>query len=360
MTGSGSTGVSCQDALRLLTAGWMAQCGPVTAGELSESRKLPAADMERTLLRMEASGGVLRGRFTHFDTRETEWCDRRLLARIHRLTLGALRKQIEPVTPAEFMRWLLRWQHVAPGTQLLGERGMLEALQQLQGFEAPANAWERSILARRIAGYDPKTLDQLSLTGAVGWGRLSPLPAILDLAAPGKRRVVPTSVAPITFFVREDADWMTPRREAGEEATLGLSPDAQAVVQFLRPHGASFFTDILRGTGQLKAEVETALWELVAAALRAADGFDNLRALIDPKRRARQGRGRSGRPRHSAGRWSLLYAGEMVDRERALEATCWMLLRRYGVVFRDVLARETLLPAWRELLITLRRFEDRG
>jgi len=356
----GSNAASREDALLLLTAGWMAHSGPVTARELSESLQLPAADMERTLLRMEASGAVLRGRFTHFDTRETEWCDRRLLARIHRLTLGALRKQVEPVTPAEFMRWLLRWQHVAPGTQLLGERGMLEALQQLQGFEAPANAWERSILARRIAGYDPKTLDQLSLTGAVGWGRLSPHPAILDLAAQGKRRVVPTSVAPITFFVREDADWMTPRREAGEEATRGLSPDAQAVVQFLRRHGASFFTDIVRGTGKLKAEVETALWELVAAGLLTADGFDNLRALIDPKRRAGQGRGRSARPRHSAGRWSLLYAGEMVDRERALEATCWMLLRRYGVVFRDVLARETLLPAWRELLITLRRLEDRG
>jgi len=171
---------------------------------------------------------------------------------------------------------------------------------------------------------------------------------------------VPTSVAPITFFVREDADWMTPRREAGEEATRGLSPDAQAIVQFLRRYGASFFNDIVRGTAKLKAEVETALWELVAAGLLTADGFDNLRALIDPKRRAGQGRGRSARPRHSAGRWSLLYAGEMVDRERALEATCWMLLRRYGVVFRDVLARETLLPAWRELLITLRRLEDRG
>ena len=309
---------------------------------------------------MEAGGAILRGRFTDSAAGETEWCDRRLLARIHRLTLGTLRKQIEPVTPAEFMRWLLRWQHVAPGTQLLGERGTLEALRQLQGFEAPANAWERSILARRIGGYDPRTLDQLCFTGAVGWGRLSPHPAILDLGAQGKRRVVPTSVAPITFFVREDADWMTPRREASEEVTRGLSPDAQAVAQFLRRQGASFFTDIVRGTGKLKAEVETALWELVAAGLLTADGFDNLRALIDPKRRAGQGRGRSARPRHSAGRWSLLYTGETADRARALEATCWMLLRRYGVVFRDVLARETLLPAWRELLITLRRLEDRG
>ena len=356
----GSNTASREDALLALAAGWMAHCGPVTAGGLGETLQVPAVDIERTFLRMEASGAVLRGRFAQPDNNETEWCDRRLLARIHRLTLGSLRKQIEPLAPAEFMRWLLRWQHVAPGTQLLGERGTLEALQQLQGFEAPANAWERGILARRISAYDPKTLDQLSLTGAVGWGRLSPHPAILDLAAPGKRRVVPTSIAPITFFVREDADWMTPRREAGDEATRGLSPDAQAVAQFLHRHGASFFTDIVRGTGKLKAEVETALWELVAAGLLTADGFDNLRALIDPKRRAGHGKARSARPRHSAGRWSLLYSDDAVDRPRAVEATCWMLLRRYGVVFRDVLVRETLLPSWRELLITLRRLEDRG
>ena len=153
---------------------------------------------------------------------ETEWCERRLLARIHRLTVATLRKQIEPVTAAQFMQWLLRWQHVAPGTQVVGERGTLEVLRQLQGFEIPANAWERQVLARRVADYDPKWLDQLCLTGAVGWGRLSPHPATLDSIqpangigstgrAPRQRRVIPTSVAPITFFVREDADWMTPR-----------------------------------------------------------------------------------------------------------------------------------------------------
>ena len=143
---------------------------------------------------------------------ELEWCERRLLARIHRLTVATLRKQIEPVTAAQFMRWLLRWQHVAPGAQVQGERATLEVLRQLQGFEIPANAWERQILARRIANYDPKWLDQLCLTGAVGWGRLSPHPATLEDTAAGKRRVIPTSVAPITFFVREEADWMTPHR----------------------------------------------------------------------------------------------------------------------------------------------------
>jgi ATP-dependent Lhr-like helicase len=295
-----------------------------------------------------------------------------LLARIHRLTVATLRKQIEPVTAAQFVQWLLQWQHVASGTQVMGERGTLEVLRQLQGFEIPANAWERQVLARRIADYDPKWLDQLCLTGAVGWGRLSPHPATLDYSpargtgaeaggAPRQRRVIPTSVAPITFFVREDADWMTPRhRGAEQDSNNGLSHGAQLVLNFLRQRGASFFADIVRGTEKLKAEVETALWELVAAGLVTADGFDNLRSLIDPKRRAGQGSGRSTRPRHNAGRWAILHAEEVVERSRAVESACWMLLRRYGIVIRDVLAREANLPPWRELLMAFRRLEDRG
>src|SRR5207248_7452325 len=172
---------------------------------------------------------------------EVEWCDRRLLARIHRLTVATLRKQIEPVTSAQFMAWLLRWQHLAPGTQVLGERGTLEVLRQLQGFEIPANAWERQVLGRRIANYDSKHLDQLCLTGAVGWGRLSPHPATLDDSSSGKRRVIPTSVAPITFFVREDADWMTSHNPAADQPEArGLSHGAKQVLDFLRQRGASF------------------------------------------------------------------------------------------------------------------------
>ncbi len=153
---------------------------------------------------------------------------------------------------------------------------------------------------------------------------------------------------------------MIPRREAGGEEVTGLGADAGAALRFLRQRGASFFADVVRGTGKLKSEVETALWELVAAGLLTADGFDNLRALIDPTRRSGQGSGRSSRPRHSTGRWSLLYSGETHDHGRAVEAICWMLLRRYGIVFRELLIRETILPKWRELLITLRRLEDRG
>ncbi len=351
---------SHEDALLALVTGWMSHAGPVSANQLASVLSLPVSDIDKALLRLESSGAVLRGKFADPHSEQTEWCERRLLARIHRLTLGQLRKEIQSVTPAQFMNWQLRWQHVAPGTQLLGERGTLEAIRQVQGFEAPANSWERQILKRRIADFDPKVLDQLCLTGAAGWGRLSPHPATLEALTDGKRRVIPTSVAPITFFVREDADWMVPRRETGEADVTGLSPDAAVVLQYLRQRGASFFADIVRGTGKLKSEVETALWELVAAGLLTADGFDNLRALIDPKRRAGQGSGRSSRPRHSAGRWSLLYSGENHDRTRALEAICWMLLRRYGIVFRELLTRESILPKWRELLITLRRLEDRG
>jgi ATP-dependent helicase Lhr and Lhr-like helicase len=359
------------EALLALATGWMTHIGPITSAHLGELLGLPAPEVEQALLRVEASGAVLRGKFTDScgagaPARETapdvhEWCDRRLLARIHRLTLGTLRKQIEPVTAAQFMRWLLRWQHVAPGTQVLGERGTLEVLRQLQGFEIPANAWERQILARRIADYDPKILDQLCLTGAVGWGRLSPHPATLEDTAAGKRRVIPTSVAPITFFVREESDWMTPHHPGTDlPEARGLSVGAREVLDFLRHRGASFFADIVRGTEKLKSEIETALWELVAAGIVTADGFDNLRSLIDPKRRAGQGHGKTSRPRHSSGRWSLLYTDEATDKNRAVEATCWMLLKRYGVVFRDVLARETNLPKWRELQIAFRRLEDRG
>ena len=409
--------ISRDEALLSLVMGWMSAIGPITASQLGDRLGLPGSDIEKGLLRMEAAGTVLRGQFTGTGSAragaptpqipvelrstgqpgaaistysssaltsssqeaEIEWCERRLLARIHRLTVGMLRKQIEPVTAAQFLRWLLRWQHVAPGSQAAGERGTLEVLQQLQGFEIPANAWERRVLARRVTDYDPKWLDQLCLTGAVGWGRLSPHPATLetggppDGAMPRQRRVIPTSVAPITFFVREEADWMglavnshvaQSQRDMGHPSALsesnGLSHGARIVLEFLRQRGASFFADIVRGTGKLKAEIETALWELVAGGVVTADGFDNLRSLIDPKRRAGQGSGRNVRPRHSSGRWALLHADAAVERPRAVEAACWMLLRRYGIVIRDLLAREANLPSWRELLMAFRRLEDRG
>jgi len=437
---------SRDDALLQLVRGWMEHSGPVEVAWLAHTVGLPAVDIEAAMLRLEAEGRVLRGQFASSrpsailgeaknprnspaaakstaeilrsaqdDTTarvegyqpSIEWCDRRLLARIHRLTLGALRREIQPVTRAQFMRWLLRWQHLAPGTQVNSERGLLEVIRQLQGFEAPANAWESQILARRVADYNPQILDQLCLTGEVGWGRLSPHPALSgagvppavagahrdappqnaseatsfprkwesslsagldprfrgddgDFTAHGTRRITPSSVAPITFFVREESDWMMPRHAPVAEVSRALSEVARQVLEYVRQRGASFFADIVRGTGRLKSEVETALWELVAAGLFTADGFDNLRALIDPKRRSGQGRGRKARPRHSTGRWALLFSGEATDRAKTLEAVCRVLLERYGVVFRELTLREEFPFKWRELLITFRRLEDRG
>ena len=378
--------VSSDDALLTTVRGWMAHIGPTTASELGDLLGLPPSEIEKALLRIEASGAILRGQFRpqrlkprsllerngtaeavpSRSTLEIEWCERRLLARIHRLTVATLRKQIEPVTAAQFMNWLLRWQHIASGTQVRGEHGTLEVIRQLQGFEIPASAWERFVLGRRIAGYDPAHLDQLCLAGAVGWGRLSPHPATIDSGGNNgqpdqerRRRVIPTRVAPIAFFVREDADWMQPRHpEADDSVASILSPVARSVLELLQQRGALFFPDMVRATGRLKAEVETGLWELVAAGLVTADGFENLRALVTPKNTGGV-LGKVRRPRHAAGRWSLLHS-EGAERDRAVESCCWMLLRRYGVVFRDLLARETNLPRWRELQIGFRRLEDRA
>jgi ATP-dependent Lhr-like helicase len=386
----GISTVTFDNAVLCAVQGWMPHLGPTSASELGQLLGLPASEIEKALLRMEANGSILRGKFRgvrnyngldraalgldehgRSSPPETEWCERRLLARIHRLTVVTLRKQIAPVTASQFMNWLLRWQHVAPGTQVRGEHGTLEVIRQLQGFEIPASEWERSILARRISDYAPAHLDQLCLAGAVGWGRLSPHPATLEVAGndengrENRRRVIPTRVAPIAFFVREDADWLCPHHPGADDSTTSfLSPVAQTVLEILKQRGALFFPDIVRATDRLKAEVETGLWELVAAGLVTADGFENLRALVTPglvttKRAHGNGLTRVRRPRHAAGRWSILHT-EGADRDHCAESCCWMLLRRYGVVFRDLLARETNLPRWRELQIAFRRLEDRA
>ncbi len=249
------------------------------------------------------------------------------------------------------MRFLSRWQRLTPGTQLHGADGLLQILRQLQGYEISAAAWESSVLPRRVSEYEPELLDRLCLSGEVMWGRLSPHPA---LETEGGRRVRPTRVAPLAIFLREDATRLLPR--ASNQMPL-LSHPARDVLVALEQRGASFFNELLRATGRLASEVEDGLWELVAAGLVTGDGFENLRALIDPKRRRGEGRGRSARPRHAAGRWALL------DRSATgtnLDFFASQLLDRWGVVFRDLLARETLAPPWRDLLQVYRRMEARG
>ncbi|MCW5976457.1 MAG: DEAD/DEAH box helicase [Bryobacteraceae bacterium] len=349
-----------EECVAEIVRGWMETTGPQAASALAGRLALPVAAVEQALARLEAEGQVLRGRFRSLDKgAETEWCNRRLLARIHRLTIGRLRREIEPVTTAEFVRFLVRWQHAAAGAQLHGVDGAFEVIRQLQGFEIPAAQWEAEILPRRVARYSAELLDQLSLSGEVMWGRLSPHPAF---EREGPRRVRPTRAAPITLFLREDADWLI-GEAPGVEAVL--SHPARETLDALRSRGASFFADLVRATRRLPSEVEDALWELLAAGLVTADSFENLRALTDPKRRRGEGRGRTARPRHAAGRWALLRPSPEAsavgpDAGEQSERFARQLLLRWGVVFRDLTARETLAPAWRDLLVALRRLEARG
>ena len=306
--------------------------------------------IDAALLRLETQGQLLRGRFRGGDVEE--WCNRRVLARIHRRTLGALRREIEPVSSLEYMRFLHRWQHVAPGSRLHGVDGTLQIVRQLEGYEIPAAAWEAQILPSRIAGYRREYLDQLCYSGEVMWGRLSAHPA-LELNDESTRRVRPTKLAPVSLFTRDDAEALIVR---DEYKTSGLSHAACDVLDEIRRRGAPFFIDIVRGSKRLASEVEDALWQLVAAGLVTADGFDALRSLIDAKRRLGE-KGLRARPRSSSGRWTLLDSvAEAIDAE-------WFarrLLDRWGVLFRDVVTRETLAPRWRDILVALRRMEARG
>ena len=388
-------------AARELLRGWLESTGPDTAGALAARLAVPGDLVDAGLARLEGEGQVLRGRFTSSgtpggDDARVEWCNRRVLARIHRLTLGRLRREIEPVSSADFVRFLHRWQHLAPGTMLHGTDGLLQILRQLQGYEISGASLEREVLARRVSRYDPEMLDRLCLSGEVMWGRLSPHPAFespaamtrstpsraADAEAPARaasarpKRVRPTRVAPVTVFLRDDADWLLEcagRRDTVSDP-LPLSHPARELLDALTTRGASFLAELVRATGRLASEVEDGLWELVAAGLVTADGFDNLRALVDPKRRRGEGRGRAARPRHSAGRWALLDepdvpqpAGEPVAagaaparHDEVVARFASQMLDRWGVVFRDLLARETLAPSWRELLAALRRMEARG
>lgn len=356
------------EVLRKAVQGWMQILGPVTANTLAARLSLAPGEIWKQLLQLETTGVILRGAFEHPSTSidyDIEWCERRILQRIHKQTIGQLRKQIEPVSPATYMRFLLDWQHLGPQRQLTGETGLLDALRGLQGYEAPAIEWERSILPARVSGYDPRWLDALCLTGIIGWGRISPHPAFASPESGGPRRVVPTSMAPITFFLREEAHWMDrclAAREIPEaHLTACLSPLANRIRSFLAERGALFAADLTRLLAAAPEEISRAIWELVAAGLVTADGFDALRVLIDPRRK-------QGSARNAAGRWSLLAAysqpaapeNPAAAYDQQLESACFMLLHRYGIVFRDLAANETSLPRWRELHGLFRRLEDRG
>jgi ATP-dependent Lhr-like helicase len=365
---------SSESAALYLVQGWMPYIGPVTVKELAERLGIVISQVHQALLQLEGQGQVLRGHFRP-SSLEEEWCDRSLLARIHRRTVTALRREIEPVAASDFMRFLFRWQHCAPGSQLHGEAGLREIIAQLAGYETSASAWESYLLRGRVANYKPEWLDNLCLRGEVAWGRLTPpdmkpnLRPVVD--GESFRRIIPTSMAPISFVRRDDLAWMLAMARPGKASgplgiRLSLSGVAQAIYECLDNRGACFFSDLTTRTRHLAAEVEQALWELVATGLVTADGFDPLRALLDPRRRRAEGKERARRPRHSAGRWALLEA-HAEDPETATtssihphENLAKQLAHRYGVIFRDLLKRESLPVTWRELLVQYRKMEWRG
>jgi ATP-dependent Lhr-like helicase len=313
------------------------------------------------LASLRAEGFAMRGHFTP-DAPEEEWCERRLLARIHRYTLKRLRAEIEPVAPRDFLRFLFEWQRVSEKSRMEGPDALAAVLGQLEGFEAPAGAWETEILPARVAGYDPGWLDDHCLAGRIAWARLRPRNPRPDGS---ERGVSPVRSTPITLLARRNGPIWAALSPAPDPAQA--SGRARLVLDCIREHGASFFDEIAEGTGLLKPQVEEALAELVALGLANSDSFAGLRALLMPAdRRRRSRRGRALFGMEDSGRWALARrprpgAPEGQGAGEAAEHLARTLLRRYGVVFWRLLEREAAwLPPWRDLLRVYRRLEARG
>ena len=377
-----SGGPDREAALRELLRGRVGITGPVTSEALAGSLGIPAPDVEQALVALEADGVVLRGRFTpgRGDGAEPEWCERGLLARIHRYTLNRLRAEIEPVTAADFTRFLFAWQRVDPAHHAAGLEGLASVVEQLDGFEVPAGAWETEVLAARCEEYHPALLDTLCLTGRVAWGRLSQGPI---------RAAGPIRTSPIGLFQREHMTaWIAGRPPVERET---LSSSAARVLEVLEARGASFFHELVSASGLLITQVEQALAELAGSGVVTSDGFAGLRALITPSHKRKPIGGAVRRTRtvsfgiESAGRWAVMRtpgsrereagsveegAGGAKEEERTATlaarspelaaGAATSLLARYGVVFRRLLEREPNAPSWRELLMVYRRLEARG
>jgi ATP-dependent Lhr-like helicase len=340
--------------------------GPSTPTDLSQATGLDAGTIAIALARLEQEGFALRGRFDPRSEGE-QWCARRLLARIHSYTQHRLRREIEPVTAQDFVRFLLRWQRVAPGTQGLGRSGLAAVVEQLQGFELPAGTWEHAVLPARLAGYRPEWLDHLCHSGEVAWGRLRVRDEATDDAI-ARTGTITSRATPVTLLMRSDLDWLLQAARGAARPAEPVAGATRDVLDALRQRGALFLAELATAAGRLPAEVENALWDGVARGLVSADGFAAVRSLLAGRQPAAQRHGprrslRRGATNHTAGggRWSLLpEAGSIDDRDALAEAVAEQLLARWGVVFRDLIRRETLAVPWRDVLWALRRMEARG
>jgi ATP-dependent Lhr-like helicase len=383
-----------EDALVEILRGRIDGLGPVTVAELANSFSLTANQIETALIKLESEGFAMQGRFTPEGAgrdageplagmpalRSTEWCSRRLLARIHRYTMNRLRKEIEPVSAADFLRFLFVWQKVAPDHRVEGPESVAAIIDQLEGFEAAAGAWESEVLPARVTDYDPAWLDALCSSGKLTWLRLSP-----PRLSPEKvNSSAPVRSTPIVLLNRRNVQtWSKgfPIGSGSESNGRQLSTNTKAVYEYMKDHGASFFVDIVSGTNLLPSMVEESLGELVFRGLVSADSFTGLRALITPlsktTHREIEKRRRRRKQLYSmdeAGRWVRLrregqavspaaqnrdHRNQPIDRD-TIEAIAGKLLQRYGVVFRKILDREAITVPWRDLLRVYRRLEARG
>lgn len=346
-----------------LVRGQMQVRGPATSKQLADDLALTESHVSSSLEALEGQGIVLRGNFTagprHGDSQElSEWCDRRLLARIHRLTLDGLRERIKPVSPEDFMRFLIHRHRIDDGSKWSGPVGVREAIAQLQGFEIPAGAWESKILSARCADYNPQWLDHLFLSGETTWGRLRP--PRRDEASKSTVAAM-TRAMPISLMLREDLAWLV----AGDRESSGefAGSNARQVLEALAEQGASFFQELKPATDLLPAHIEDALRELAALGLVTSDAFAAVRTIVGRHKGRSNGKRRLADAGVAApvGRWSRFpgQLGETANQD-SLERWCHLLLRRYGVVFRDVLTREAAAPSWSELVRVFRRMELRG
>jgi ATP-dependent helicase Lhr and Lhr-like helicase len=339
--------------------------GPSTAADLVEATGLTEDDVAIAVARLEGTGFAFRGHFAVIDGPE-EYCARRLLARIHHYTRARLRREIEPVTARDFMRFLLRWQHVAPDTRREGRLGVLSVVEQLQGFELAAGAWER-VFWRRVDRYQDEWLDDLCLSGDVTWARLSVRGGGGEEEAARRSGMTPSRATPIAMAIREDLPWLL-QATRGDRTPPEPGPGrTRDVLDALDRHGALFAADLVRITRRLPGEVDEALWDAVSRGLVTSDGFDAVRSLLAQRVAARVAyrqrlrRAGSRTAARSAGRWSLIEAAPATeDGDELAEALAEQLLARWGVVFRDLLARESFTVPWREVLWALRRMEARG
>ncbi|MGH8976785.1 MAG: Lhr family helicase [Acidimicrobiia bacterium] len=343
--------------------GHMELAGITSAPEICAAIGLDPGRVAFALAALEAEGFILQGRYTD-DAGEVQWVSRRLLARMHSYSRKYRRSGVEPATSQDFMRFLLRWQHLAHGTQLRGVEGLATVVTRLQGWEAAAAAWEPELFARRLRDYHAAALDRLCHEGDIGWLRLSPRPREADAPAGA-----PNKSTPISVVFRDDLDWLLDAARSGTEVCEPVVGATAEVIEVLRARGACFATELGVATGRLPEDVERALWDGVARGILTADGFGAIRSRVDRSQRpaptelvriSRLRRGNRTRP-GTAGRWSLVPAPRCeTDRDELAEAVAEQLLNRWGVVFGDIARRETIRFPWRDVQRALRRLEDRG